>query len=58
MSLIDKVNSLSKKTKIYIALVVLVVVAAIVAIIVLTGNKYTATTMRLLRVEGMVNIEN
>ena len=58
MSLIDKVNSLSKKTKIFIAAAALVVVAGIVAVIVLSGNKYTATTMRLLRVEGMVNIEN
>ena len=58
MSLIDKVNSLSKKTKIFIAAAALVVVAGIVAVIVLSGNKYTATTMRLLRVEGTVNIEN
>lgn len=58
MSLIDKVNSLSKKTKIFIAAATLVVVAGIVAVIVLSGNKYTATTMRLLRVEGTVNIEN
>ena len=58
MSLIDKINSLSKKTKIFIAAAALVVVAGIVAVIALSGNKYTATTMRLLRVEGMVNIEN
>ena len=58
MSLIDKINNLSKKTKIYIAAVALVAVAAVVTVIVLSGNKYTATTMRLLRVEGTVNIEN
>ena len=43
-----------KKTKIYIAVAALVVVAGIVAVIALSGNKYTATTMRLLRVEGTV----
>ncbi len=59
MVLIDRIKGLSLKTKIILSSVIVVVIAAVV-IICLLMNKggYTATTMRLLRVEGTVNIED
>ena len=44
--------------KIIYSVVALGIVAAIVIAIVLSRNGYLANTMRLLRVEGTVNIEN
>ena len=59
MSLVNKIRSLSKTEKIVISSIAAVVVIAIVAgIIFFVNSKYLATTMRLLRVEGTVNIED
>ena len=59
MSIIDRIRYLSKKEKIIIASVSAVIVIAVIAVIVvIANNRYLATTMRLLRVEGTVNIED
>ncbi|MBQ4185967.1 MAG: FecR domain-containing protein [Clostridiales bacterium] len=60
MSLVDKIKGLTKKQKIIsISVIAVVIIAAIVACVLLFGKKgYVATTMRLLRVEGTVNIED
>ena len=59
MSLTERIKNLSKAKKIAFAGAGAVLIAGIVAaVILLAGNGYTATTMRLLRVEGSVNIEN
>ena len=58
MVLMDKFKSLSRLKQIIICSTAVVVVVAIVLGIVLNRNKYTATTMRLLNVEGTVNIED
>ena len=59
MGLIDKVRRMTKKEKIVLASVVSFIVVAIVAVVLLLmRNNYLATTMRLLRVEGTVNIED
>ncbi|PWJ71352.1 FecR family protein [Ruminococcaceae bacterium R-25] len=58
MKLVDKFMSLSRLKQIIICSVTVVVVVAVVIGIVLNRNKYTATTMRLLNVEGTVNIED
>lgn len=59
MRLTDKIKRLSKEQKIAFSVVIaLIIVGVIVAIVLATRNNYTATTMRLLRVEGSVNIED
>ena len=59
MSVIDKVKSMSKKEKIVLVSVVSFIVVAVVAVVLLLmRNNYLATTMRLLHVEGTVNIED
>ena len=59
MGLIDKVRRMTKKEKIVLASVVSFIVVAIVAVVLLLmRNNYLTTTMRLLRVEGTVNIED
>lgn len=59
MVLLDKIKGLSLKTKIIAASVIVVVIAAIVIVwLLLSKSGITANTMRLLRVEGTVNIED
>ena len=59
MNLFDRFKSLTKTQKIAFAGAGVVLIAGIVtAVILINGNGYTATSMRLLRVEGSVNIEN
>lgn len=58
MALINTVKNLSGKTKIIISAAAVAVIAAVVVCIVFSRNNYLATTMRLLRVEGTVNIED
>lgn len=59
MRLTDKIKRLSKVQKIAFSVVfALVIVGVIVAIVLANKKDYTATTMRLLRVEGTVNIES
>ena len=57
MNLMEKVKGLSRKNKIIAGSAVLAVVIAVV-ISILSRNSYLAKTMRLLRVEGTVNIED
>ncbi|MCR5615240.1 MAG: InlB B-repeat-containing protein [Saccharofermentans sp.] len=50
---------MSKKEKIVVSSIAVVIVLAVAATIaVIANNRYLATTMRLLRVEGTVNIED
>ena len=59
MSVIDKFKSLPKAKKIAFAGIGAVLIVGIIVAVILISNKgYTATTMRLLRVEGTVNIED
>ena len=58
MSIVDKFKDLPKQKKIIIGVSAFVVVAVAVVCIVLGRSNYLATTMRLLRVEGTVNIED
>ena len=59
MGFIDRIKGMRKKEKIVLASVVAFIVVAIVAVVLLLmRNNYLATTMRLLRVEGTVNIED
>jgi hypothetical protein len=59
MSVIDKIKSLPKAKKIAFAGIgAVMIIGIIVAVILFSNNGYTATTMRLLRVEGTVNIED
>ena len=59
MNIVDKFKNLTREKKIIAAVGAVFVVAAIVIVcIVISNNKYLATTMRLLRVEGTVNIED
>lgn len=59
MVLIDKFKDLTTKGKIILSSTVLIVIAAIVVLCYMFfGGGYYATTMRLLRVEGTVNIED
>ncbi|MBO6009183.1 MAG: hypothetical protein J6P70_02495, partial [Ruminobacter sp.] len=58
MSLTDSFKKLSKLTKIIIAAAAVAVIAAAVICIVIARSGYTATTMRLLRIEGVVNLED
>ena len=54
----DKTKNNSKKKIIIISVIALAVVVAAVVCIVVSRNNYLATTMRLLKVEGTVNIED
>jgi len=59
MALTDVLKNLSKQKKIVCACVTAaVVIAAVVIGIVVSRSNYLATTMRLLRIEGTVNIED
>ena len=59
MSITDKFKNLTREKKIIIAVSATVVVAAVVVVcVILSRNYYLASTMRLLRVEGTVNIED
>ncbi len=58
MALTDVFKKFSKTTKIIIAAGALAVIVAAVLCIVFAGKGYTATTMRLLQVEGTVNLED
>ena len=58
MGLIEKIRGLSRKNRIIIISALAAVVVAAVVIIFLSRNNYLAKTMRLLRVEGTVNIES
>ena len=59
MKLVDKFKSLSRPKQIIICTATaVVVVAAVLLIVLLNSNKYTATTMRLLNIEGTVSIED
>jgi len=56
--LVEKWNKLTKKKKIICASSAGVVLVGIILAVVLSTSGYYATTMRLLRVEGTVNIED
>ena len=59
MGLIDNFNGLSQKKKIAIsAVAAIIVIGVIVSIIVVNNSGIFATSMRLLRAEGTVNIED
>lgn len=59
MSIVDKFKNLTREKKIIVAALAAVVVAAVVIVcIIISNNRYLAKTMRLLRVEGTVNIED
>ena len=58
MALADVFKKFSRKTTIIIAAAALVVIAAVVVCIVFARNGYLATTMRLLRIEGAVSLED
>ena len=58
MGVIERFKGLSRQKQIIIAAASLVVVLAAVFCVVFFRNGYLATTMRLLRVEGTVNIED
>ena len=58
MSVFDKIAKLSLKMKVIISVAVVAVIAAVIVCIVMMNQGYLATTMRLLRVEGTVNIED
>ena len=59
MALINKIKGLSKRKKVILSVSAAVIVIAAVAVCILVANNnYLATTMRLLRVEGTVNIED
>ena len=54
----DKTKNNSKKKIIVISVIALAVIAAAAVCIVMARSNYLATTMRLLKVEGTVNIED
>ncbi|MBO4579171.1 MAG: FecR domain-containing protein [Clostridiales bacterium] len=59
MSLIGKIKGLSKGKKVLLSVIIAAIAAAIVLVcILISNNNYLATTMRLLRIEGTVNIED
>ncbi|MBO4449185.1 MAG: FecR domain-containing protein [Clostridiales bacterium] len=59
MSLNDKARKTSRENKIAAAVILsVVVIAAAVICVIFARSKYLATTMRLLKVEGTVNIED
>ena len=58
MGITDRIMNMSLKMKIIISAVAVAVIAAVVVAVFMTKGGYLATTMRLLRVEGTVNIED
>ena len=59
MGLVNTIKYLSKREKIIISsIAALIVIAVIATVAIIANNRYLATTMRLLRVEGTVNIED
>ena len=58
MALTDVLKNLSKQKKIVCACVAAAIVVAVVVCIFALRSNYVATTMRLLRIEGTVNIED
>ena len=58
MTLIDKFKTISIQKKIILAVIAAAIVAGIVIAVVIGRNQYLANTMRLLRVEGTVSIED
>ena len=59
MSIIDSLKAWPKSKKITVSVIAgTAVVAIVVAVILILNGRYLATTMRLLRVEGTVNIED
>ena len=58
MGLVNKIKSLSPKMKLIMSVALVAIIAAVVVCVVISRNKYLATTMRLLRMEGTVNIED
>lgn len=57
MGLLDRIKSMSLKMKIISSVAVVAIIVSVIFFVV-TRNSYLATTMRLLRVEGTVNIED
>lgn len=58
MGLFEKIRKMSLGLKIIYSVIAAAVIAAVVVCVVFARNNYLATTMRLLRVEGTVNIED
>lgn len=58
MGITDRIMNMSLKMKIIISAVAVAVIATVVVAVFMTKGGYLATTMRLLRVEGTVNIED
>ena len=58
MGLFDKIRKMPLGLKIIYSVIAAAVVAAVVVCVVFARGNYLATTMRLLRVEGTVNIED
>ena len=58
MGLVNKIKSLSPKMKLIMSVALAAIIAAVVVCVVISRYKYLATTMRLLRMEGTVNIED
>ena len=57
MGLLDRIKSMSLKMKIISSVAVIAIIVSVIFFII-SRNGYLATTMRLLRVEGTVNIED
>ena len=58
MNLIDRIKKMPLGIKIACSAAAVAVIAAVIVVIVLSRNVYVANTMRLLRVEGTVTIED
>ena len=58
MNLIDRIKKMPLGIKIACSAAAVAVIAAVIVVIVLSSNGYVANTMRLLRVEGTVTIED
>ena len=59
MVVVDNVIAWPKQKKITVSVIAAVLVATIIiAVVLIVNSGYMATTMRLLRVEGTVNIED
>ena len=58
MGLINSIKSLTPKVKVILSCAAVLLIAAIVCIAVFARKRYLANTMRLLRFEGTVNIED
>lgn len=58
MNLIDRIKKMPLGIKIACSAAVVAVIAAVIVVIVISRNGYVANTMRLLRVEGTVTIED